>query len=315
METIRQLRHLVALADHRHFGRAALAANITQAALTQSVQKVEELHGVPLFERRYGDVSPTAYGDIVIATARAVLSRIENTHRQVRLMQKLAAGRLIVGCDSYFSETVVTPGLIRLLNQFPHLEFTLETGGWETMQERLLASEIDLYVGFPYEATDSRLATENHELPPMIVFCRSGHPLDGMGPISPADAFQYPTVGPKPSQWLSRRLIELYSEIAERHANDTDRRLPAYLLTTDFSVVRRVVGQSDALAATLPRAFAQELATRKFVRLPILEFNFPIPLVIASVARQSLSPAARALLAEIRTEIDSIIAAPNRAPD
>ena len=37
MESIRQLRHVIALAEHRHFGRAADAAGITQAALTQSI--------------------------------------------------------------------------------------------------------------------------------------------------------------------------------------------------------------------------------------------------------------------------------------
>lgn len=308
MDTLRQLRHIVALAEHRHFGHAADAVGITQAALTQSIQKAEAACGVALFERRYGDVTPTAYGELVIETARTTLLGVTNMHRQLRLMRKLATGRLIIGCDPYFAEPVVTPPLIRLLNQHPTLEFTLELGGWEIMQEKLISREIDVYLGFPHEPTDSRIAIEEHMLSPVIVFCRPGHGLANRQGIPPKEAFRYPIVVPKASRWLRQKLEAFYSlSEGETPSGPEPPQLPAYLLTTDFGIIRQVVLHSDALAAAIPRSLESELAAGTFVRVGVEGLDFEVPLVLASAARRSLPPAAHALLAEIRAEIASFV--------
>jgi len=311
VDTLRQLRHVVALAEHRHFGRAADAVGITQAALTQSIQKVEAACGVQLFERHYGDVTPTVYGELVIETARATLAGVTNMHRQLRLMRKLATGRLIIGCDPYFAEPVVTPPLIRLLNQYPNLEFTLELGGWETLQEKLIARELDIYLGFPHEAMDSHIAIETHVLPPVVVFCRAGHQLANARDVPPSVVFQFPIVVPKASRWLRQKLEALYPP--EGGSRTQAPQLPAYLLTTDFGIIRQVVLHSDALAAAIPHSLEAELAAGTLAPVGIKAFDFDVPLVIASVARRSLPPAAHALLTEVRRELASIsgIASPS----
>jgi len=300
---IRQFRHVAALAEHRHFGRAADAIGITQAALTQSIQKIEEIYGVRLFERRHGDVTPTAYGELAVETANATISTVRNMQRRIRLMQKLAAGRLIIGCDPYFAEAIVTPALIRLLKDYPKLEFTLELGGWETLQEKLIARELDVYIGFPYEAMDSRITIESYTQPPFIVFGRSNHDIMHAAQVTARDVFRYPIVAPKASRWLHQRL-EAIVHLGTK--SDEPYGLPAYLLTTDFGIIRQVVRSSDALGAALPRSIEAELASGIFSRVPLAEIDFDFPLVIASVARHRMTPAAEALLKEIRREITAI---------
>lgn len=296
---IRQFRHIAALAEHKHFGRAAEAVGITQAALTQSIQKIEEAYGVLLFERRPGDVTPTAYGEVVVETARATISKVTHMRRQIRLMQKLAAGRLIIGCDPYFAEPVVAPALIRLLRDYPHLEFTLELGGWETLQARLLAREVDVYIGFPYEAMDARITTDDYKLPPFVIFGRAGHSIMQAPRVTPRECFRFPLVVPKVSLWLRKRIEKLVRDPSGAQSV----KLPAYLLTTDFGIIRQVVRNSDALAAAAPRSIQSELDQGVFARVALPEFEFEISLVIASVAHHSLAPAADALLTEIRKEI------------
>jgi DNA-binding transcriptional LysR family regulator len=58
---LRQLQHVVALAEHRNFRRAADSVGLTQSALTQSIRNLEEEYGVELFERSRREVSPTAW--------------------------------------------------------------------------------------------------------------------------------------------------------------------------------------------------------------------------------------------------------------
>ena len=59
---LRDLRYLVAVAEHEHFGRAARACGISQPTLSVQVRKLEELLGVALFERTSKAVAPFAVG-------------------------------------------------------------------------------------------------------------------------------------------------------------------------------------------------------------------------------------------------------------
>ena len=71
--TLRQLRYLAALAQHRHFGQAAAACAITQPALSMQVRDLEKTLGVELVERRPGDVTLTDAGVEIARRADAVL--------------------------------------------------------------------------------------------------------------------------------------------------------------------------------------------------------------------------------------------------
>ncbi len=62
MITLKQLRYLSALAEHRHFGRAADACSVTQPALSMQIRDLERQLGVQVVERRPGDVVLTDIG-------------------------------------------------------------------------------------------------------------------------------------------------------------------------------------------------------------------------------------------------------------
>ncbi len=62
MITLRQLRYLQALTQHRHFGRAAEACAVTQPALSMQIRDLEKQLGVELVERRPGEAALTEIG-------------------------------------------------------------------------------------------------------------------------------------------------------------------------------------------------------------------------------------------------------------
>ncbi len=75
--TLTELRYAVAVADHRHFGRAAAACFVTQPTLSAQVAKLERTLGVKLFERSSKSVEATAEGEDIVREARAVLAPAE----------------------------------------------------------------------------------------------------------------------------------------------------------------------------------------------------------------------------------------------
>jgi Bacterial regulatory helix-turn-helix protein, lysR family len=74
MITLRQLRYLGALAEHRHFGRAAEACSVTQPALSMQIKELEGELGIQLIERRASEVALTDIGSEVARRAELVAS-------------------------------------------------------------------------------------------------------------------------------------------------------------------------------------------------------------------------------------------------
>src|SRR6185503_8858075 len=74
MMTLRQLKYLSSLAEHRHFGRAAEACGVTQPALSMQIQMLEKLLGVQLVERRRSDIVLTDVGVEVASRGEQILA-------------------------------------------------------------------------------------------------------------------------------------------------------------------------------------------------------------------------------------------------
>src|SRR5215210_808331 len=72
---IRDLRYLLAVAEHGHFGRAAEGCGVSQPTLSVQVRKLEELLGTALFERTSKTVTPTVACERLIGHVRAAVGR------------------------------------------------------------------------------------------------------------------------------------------------------------------------------------------------------------------------------------------------
>src|ERR1700733_1694824 len=90
---LQELRYLVALADHLHFGRAAAACGVSQPTLSTQLKKLEEFLGAPLFERTNKSVHITALGEQVVVRARQALSEtdaiVEMAEQQTKPSQRV----------------------------------------------------------------------------------------------------------------------------------------------------------------------------------------------------------------------------------
>lgn len=95
--SLRQLRYLKALVEHRHFGRAAEACAVSQPALSMQVRELEKQLGVELVERRPGDVLLTAAGREVARRAETILAEERDLVDFARHQGRLLTGRLALG--------------------------------------------------------------------------------------------------------------------------------------------------------------------------------------------------------------------------
>src|ERR1700743_1649026 len=97
MLTLRQLRYLSALAEHRHFGRAAEACAVTQPALSMQIRDLERHLGISLVERRPNDVMVTELGVEVARHAERVLLAAHALEAFARPQGGVLSGSLHLG--------------------------------------------------------------------------------------------------------------------------------------------------------------------------------------------------------------------------
>src|ERR1700761_2250085 len=141
---LKDLRYLVAVADTRHFGRAAEKCFVSQPTLSAQLKKLEDYLGVQLIERQPKNVSLTEAGEQIVSRARRMLEASEEVVTLARAPRDPLAGRLRVALLP-----TIGPYLLPRVSQpirkgLPRLELRLYEYQTEQILERLESGEIDL---------------------------------------------------------------------------------------------------------------------------------------------------------------------------
>lgn len=140
---LRDLRYLVALADHRHFGRAAAACFVSQPTLSTQIRKLEDELGVALVERSPRKVMLTPAGREAAARARRIIDEVEQMKQAARREQDPASGTIRLGVFPTLGPYLLPHAVPRLRAAFPQLELLLVEEKSDILHERLRDGRLD----------------------------------------------------------------------------------------------------------------------------------------------------------------------------
>jgi DNA-binding transcriptional LysR family regulator len=175
---LKRLSHLLALADERHFARAAERVHLSQPAFSRSIQSIERELAMRLFDRETGDVRPTPAGLFVIERARRLLFDARSLQRDVALYRDSQLGDTAFGAGPIPATTIMPLVLPTLRRQHPGVGLRLEVSNWQLLYERLLAEDIEFFVADVRDIpADARVDISSIGRQPGHLFARAGHPL------------------------------------------------------------------------------------------------------------------------------------------
>jgi LysR family hydrogen peroxide-inducible transcriptional activator len=141
---LRDLRYLVALADERHFGKAAERCFVSQPTLSAQVRKLEEYLGVPLVERQPKRVALTPTGEKVVRRARTLLQEADAIVDLARTDRDPLAGSLKLALIPTVGPYLLPHVVGRLRRELPRLKLMLYEYQTEPLLQKLRAGDIDL---------------------------------------------------------------------------------------------------------------------------------------------------------------------------
>jgi LysR family hydrogen peroxide-inducible transcriptional activator len=155
MITLKQLRYLAALAEHRHFGKAAEACSVTQPALSMQIRELEKDLGVDVVERRPGEVILTATGTEVARRAESVLAAARDLTDYARHSGRLLTGRLRLGVIPTLAPYVLPRVLPELQHRHAGLRIELRETQTRNLLDELARGSLDAaLLALPIEEGD-----------------------------------------------------------------------------------------------------------------------------------------------------------------
>lgn len=260
---LRQLRHVLCVAEHGSIGRAAEALNMTQPALTRSLQALEHEVGAPVFERSKRGVVPTDEGRLFLDRAREVVHAADELDRRTRRLRVEDTSSVSIGVGPFPAEMLMPGVLPRFIARRPNSQLRVLTRDWDELHRRLRARELAFFVAETSTLEhEPDLDVEPLAPHPIYMVARARHPLANGGPVKPCDLFGYPLVA------LSRIPPRTFGPFVEAYAAAESARRPFPAIEFgNFRAVKDLVLQTDAVAGFPYAQIADEVESGTFVLL------------------------------------------------
>jgi len=98
---LRDLKYIIAVAESRHFGKAAERCFVSQPTLSGQIKKLEDQLGIAIFERTNRSVEITPVGEEILAHARRIMEQVDGIEQVARVYQDPLAGPLRIVTQSF----------------------------------------------------------------------------------------------------------------------------------------------------------------------------------------------------------------------
>ena len=183
---LRDLRYLLAVAEHEHFGRAAKACGVSQPTLSVQIRKLEEQMGVALFERTSKTAAPTAACQQLIGHARAAVTSAEAIIATARNLRDPLSGRFRLGIIPTLAPYLLPLVFAPLREALPALELEPWEDQTTALLERLRAHELDAAL-LATEVDGQDLMSQPLFAEPFLAALPPDHPLAGRSVIAETD--------------------------------------------------------------------------------------------------------------------------------
>lgn len=236
---LKQIRHFLAAAQSGQISRAAVEHNISQSALTASIQQLEALLGSPLFERRPNGVTLTHAGTRFLPLARKVAAACNEAMAISHDMPRKVRGSLTLAVTDTIAGYFLTPLLTRFRRIFPQVDLSIREALRRDIEAGLALGDIEVAVLLTSNLTPQPdLAHQTLFQSTRRLWTASEHPLLREGRVGLADIAAHP--------YIALTADEAF-DTASRYWGASPHRPQVILKTGSVEAVRSMVGAGQGV--------------------------------------------------------------------
>jgi DNA-binding transcriptional LysR family regulator len=286
-----QLEHFLAVVEERTFTRAAERVCRTQPAVSQSIKKLEEEVGAPLFARDVHEVSLTEAGRVLADYARRMVGLRNEAMRQVAELKSLKAGTLAIAAHETAAVYLLPSALRSYLQRFPDIKVGIYRSRLEEIPRQVMDREVDLGFVKDVPAFHELQWVDVHS-DEMVCVASPRHPLAGRDVVTVKDVSSEQFVLHHLCSATAEKILRLFEQNAARC------RIVAELWS--FENIKGFVQEEVGMAIVPGITVRQELKNGTLVRIPLRELAMPRRTLMIYREQGYLSDSARELIKIVR---------------
>lgn len=286
-----QLEHFLAVAEERTFTRAAERVGRTQPAVSQSIKKLEDEVGTPLFTRNAHEASLTEAGRALVAYAHKMVESRDEAMRQLGALKHLTSGTLNIAAHESAAVYLLPAPLRYYLGQFPDIRIGIYRSRLTEIPRQVMDCEV--HIGFVKdEPSFHELRCVDVHADEMVLVATPDHPLTRRTDVRIRDLGQERFVLHHLCSTTEEKILRLF----EHHR--TQCRIVAELWS--FENIKTFVQEEVGLAIVPGITVQQELLDGTLARIHVAELNIPRRTLMIYREQGHLAEPARELIKIVR---------------
>ncbi len=253
----KQLVQFLEIVRQKSFRGAALKLNISQPALSRSIQRLEEELGAQLFNREKQGISLTDIGKVLLPKAILIVGSLVDTQQMIEQLKANEPQQLKVAFGPVYADLLGARTVGKFSARYPGVKIFTKVGNFTDMIEELDRGDVDLFIG------------ESSTLSPQDKYrvfklkkregaccCRADHPLFALPHIGYEQIAQYPLLTPQ----LPLRLLPFATRAEDKVYTSKHSFFYADILCDSVGLAKQIVHSSDAVAILLKKSIEEEVA-------------------------------------------------------
>ncbi len=267
--TLTELKYIIAVAQEKHFGRAAQRCFVSQPTLSIAIKKLEEELSVPLFDRSSSEIITTEIGERIVNQAQRVLDEAELIKRIASEEQNELNGTFKLGLIFTVAPYVLPKLILALKEEAPEMRLSLEENYTANLVESLKNGELDAIVAAePFQ--ESGVVTTPLYDEPFFVIVPKGHPFEDRDYVSTKEIAKEQVLLLTEGNCMRDQVLDSCQELASRQ---NIMGLSSTLQGSSINTIRHMVASGMAISV-LP---ATSLTDNDHLFFSIIPFKAPAP--------------------------------------
>lgn len=284
--TLTELRYIVAVAQEKHFGRAAQRCHVSQPTLSIAIKKLEEELALSLFDRSSNEVITTEAGERIVAQARRVLEEADMIKQLANEEQNELEGSVKLGLIFTVAPYLLPKLILSLRNIAPKMPLMLEENYTHVLTEMLKRGELDaIVVAEPFH--EPRVVTEPLYDEPFFVIVPRGHHFEELDAVTPQALAEEQVLLLTEGNCMRGNILDSCTELA---AKQRILGLTNTLQGSSINTIRHMVASGLAISV-LPATALTENDHLLFSIIPF-ESNVPQRSIVLAYRRNFVRPKA-----------------------